>query len=428
MADNIPAGLRQADITIWKCATKAAAVEKVKPIIAYWCEYWVVNQILAKELHTRDEDILRYTTNLMDKLEQSDHFHKTKAEYANEDAVLDDAAGQAYVEQFAQETLDRAERVIKANKVTQQTAQTFDAAATFFHLVNIWGPPDTETQQKIKYAKWNATRIAKAIKDGKDPNGSNPKPQELEPQPELDANDPEVQMLSGPQEPMGPRSVTVEDVPDAEVKRDAAGVSLPHSPASMASGGDLKLPGVPTELGPPATQSGYFDSETIPSPVSPPLPDVQAPPEIPSAPAGWGQPGNSPDIPSAPTGWPVHPPSSSTGWAPPQDPYHHPAAPPSVSPTFSTSPHSTAVVVSPPVSPPVSSYYTNTVPTAHSAKAFTHPVAPPTSYAPTPTSVDEAAIAGAQKHAKWAISALNFEDVNTAVRELRKALEMLGAT
>ncbi len=45
--------------------------------------------------------------------------HKTKSEYATEDAVVDDTAGQAYVEQFAQETLDRAERVVKANKVTQ---------------------------------------------------------------------------------------------------------------------------------------------------------------------------------------------------------------------------------------------------------------------------------------------------------------------
>lgn len=33
-------------------------------------EYWVVNQILAKQLHTADEDILAYTTSLMDKLEQ----------------------------------------------------------------------------------------------------------------------------------------------------------------------------------------------------------------------------------------------------------------------------------------------------------------------------------------------------------------------
>lgn len=41
---------------------------------------------------------------------------------------------------------------------------------------------------------------------------------------------------------------------------------------------------------------------------------------------------------------------------------------------------------------------------------------------------DDLAIAKAQKHARWAISALNFEDVPTAVKELRNALETLGAT
>jgi len=40
---------------------------------------------------------------------------------------------------------------------------------------------------------------------------------------------------------------------------------------------------------------------------------------------------------------------------------------------------------------------------------------------------DEEAVIKAQKHARWAISALNFEDVNTAVKELRGALEALGA-
>ena len=40
---------------------------------------------------------------------------------------------------------------------------------------------------------------------------------------------------------------------------------------------------------------------------------------------------------------------------------------------------------------------------------------------------DEEAVLKAQKHARWAISALNFEDVNTAVKELKGALESLGA-
>jgi vacuolar protein sorting-associated protein VTA1 len=41
---------------------------------------------------------------------------------------------------------------------------------------------------------------------------------------------------------------------------------------------------------------------------------------------------------------------------------------------------------------------------------------------------DDEAVLAAQKHAKWAISALNFEDVDTAVKELRIALQSLGAS
>ncbi|KAK3936091.1 vacuolar protein sorting-associated protein vts1 [Diplogelasinospora grovesii] len=424
MADEIPAALKQADINIWKCATKAAQLQTMKPIIAYWCEYWVVNQILAKHLHSTDEDILRYTTNLMDKLEQ------TKAKYANEDAIMDDTAGQAYVEQFAQETLDRAERVVKANRVTQQTATTFDAAATFFHLVNIWGQADQETQQKIKYAKWNAARIAKAIKEGRDPNESNPKHEEPPQQPALDPNDPDVQMLGSAPSGSSARPVTIEDVPDADLRRDAAGVSLPHSPASAApSDGELKLPGVPTEIGRPAAQPGYFDNQSMPSPVSPPVQDPvnfqPSGPELPSAPANW-----PPPQPSQPTSGMPPPPQHSwqrpspsvppPAWSWPQSSQQQqtpfqPAPPP----TFTTSPPPTAAVASAP-----SSYYTSIAPTAHTATGY-NPAKQPTGNGNV--TVDEAAIALAQKHAKWAISALNFEDVNTAVRELHKALEVLGA-
>lgn len=41
--------------------------------------------------------------------------------------------------------------------------------------------------------------------------------------------------------------------------------------------------------------------------------------------------------------------------------------------------------------------------------------------------VDDANVSKAEKHAKWAISALNFDDVPTAIKELRNALETLGA-
>ncbi|KAK4098756.1 DUF605-domain-containing protein [Parathielavia hyrcaniae] len=396
MADAVPAALRQADANIWKCATKGAQLQKVKPIMAYWCEYWAVNQILAKQLHTTDEDILRYTTNLIDKLEQ------TKADHASEDAITDDTAGQAYVEQFAQETLDRAERVVKANRVTQQTATTFDAAATFFHIANIWGPVDQETQQKIKYAKWNAARIVKAIKEGKDPNESNPRHEEP-PQPEPHPMVHEVEGLDGTAPAGRPKPATVEEVPDAELARDAAGVSLPHSPVSTGpspvSEDGLQLPGVPTNFSQPA-QPGYFDSEATEVPPSQHRAQYDA----------------SPDLPAPPTGW---------------TPSHQAPAPTTIPPTFATNHPSTAAVASPPVSPPTDAYYMHASPPANMARPSILPAAAPASYASVQAggfATDEAAMVGAQKHAKWAISALNFEDVPTAVKELRKALELLGAT
>ncbi|KAH6619361.1 Vta1 like-domain-containing protein [Chaetomium sp. MPI-SDFR-AT-0129] len=408
MADAVPAALRLADVNIWKCATKATQLRSVKPIMVYWCEYWAVNQILAKELHNTDEGILSYTTALIDKLEQ------TKAENPTEDAIIDDTAGQAYVEQFAQETLDRAERVVKANRVTQQTAVTFDAAATFFHVVNIWGPVDQETQQKIKYAKWNAARIAKAIKEGKDPNESNPKPEEpVQPEPEP-AN-------------AGPRPATVEDAPDTDSLRDVAGTSLPHSPApaepSPVSDPGFQLPGVPTNLSQPAAPSGYFGPDA----------SITPPSNLPSAPTSWS---TSPQHPSAPpVTWspPAASPSSASGFY--QQP-SQPAAPPTAPPTFAASPPATAATAPLPTSPPTDSH--RVIPTA-SAPAVPNALppmglAPPSGYAPVGAqpsgafTTDEAAIVGAQKHAKWAISALNFEDVPTAVRELRRALELLTAT
>ncbi len=44
---------------------------------------------------------------------------QTKSKYADDDAIIDDTAGQAYVEQFGLETFERADRAVQANKVTK---------------------------------------------------------------------------------------------------------------------------------------------------------------------------------------------------------------------------------------------------------------------------------------------------------------------
>ncbi|KAI0377527.1 DUF605-domain-containing protein [Hypomontagnella monticulosa] len=428
MAANIPAKLKQAGITPF--IVRSSQLETAKPVIAYWGFYWAVNQILGKGLHSADEECLQYTTNLMERLEQ------IKSDQANNDAIHDDVAGQAYVEQFAQETFERALRPLKANKVTQQTASTFEAAATFFQLVNIWGTPDAETQEKIKYAKWNAARILKAIKEGKDPNESNPKQDEAredEAPPALDPNDPEVQAIDSAQ----PKPAAVEDVPDEGDRLHPASaesyqtfpapVSAPTSPpAPSTSAPDQVSPIAPP--GPPTPDTeGYFPNAPnapgaldLPSMANMPPPGVAAhnpmgpPPLIPSPsahdPAGpQSAPFTLPDVPSTP-----------------QDFYRSTPPPPAAPPQQHHIPHQ------PPQAPTNSQNYYSQPSQPVVRMPAPAPAAPAQQYgggsAPSHSlNTDDMAIVEAQKRAKWAISALNFEDVPTAVRELQAALAALGA-
>lgn len=434
MAANVPLGLKPAGITPFM--VRAIQLESAKPVISYWCYYWVVQKILEKQLHNSDADCLQFTSTTMDKLEQM------KTDHADNDAILDDVAGQAYVEQFAQETFDRALRPLKANKVTQQTASTFEAAATFFQLVNIWGQPEPETQDKIKYAKWNAARILKAIKEGKDPNESNPKQEEPASEENvaaLDPNDPEVQLITSSQ----PRPAAVDDVPDDGTMphvrptgyslNTAAPVSAPNSPLPpTASLPDPVSPMAPPDV--PAQDPGsYF-------PGAPPATD-ETPLDLPSTmnmppPGTMGYnaagpsseiPGPSPQLPPAPPSAPHVPPnvpSSPQNFYRPPSQHHNAPAPPFV--------------------PPQQHYTPSQAPSAphNFHNPYSQPVAPTAAPAPAPQSAqhyggssgpadgynyDDMAIVQAQKHAKWAISALNFEDVPTAVRELQAALATLGA-
>ncbi|TLD25416.1 hypothetical protein PspLS_05911 [Pyricularia sp. CBS 133598] len=415
-----PAALKQADSNLFKTANRAVQLASAKPIVTYWCEYYVVNQILARQLHQEDPEILNYTTMLMDKLEEA------KTKFAAEEAVMDDDVAKVYIEQFAQDTLDRAQKVIRANKCTQQTANTFDAAATFLNLLSVWGPLDADTKQKIKYAKWNTLRILKAIKDGTDPNESNPKP---EPEPAALEPD-ELNSLAVTSPSAGPFQATVEDAPESSsIRGDPSLVSQPQTPASAVAHqqDSMSLPEVPHG------NAGYFDSTatpqppSIPSPMSPPL----------QASAGPG------DLPQR---WTPTPPAADTSFSPPlpkeeNDQYIQPSAPAPATgpPTFAPSPAAMPAVAPPPtlVSPPAS--YMDMAPNP-STVSYGQPSAPamssntPTAHASTAPmiapggyNVDDASIRKAQKHCKWAISALNFEDAATAVKELELALQTLGA-
>ena len=78
-------------------------------------------KIIKSGLHSADPACTAYTTDLMEKLEQA------KAELPNEDALLDDTAASAYCEQFALQTLGKAEREMAENKVNAYAPQAIYA-------------------------------------------------------------------------------------------------------------------------------------------------------------------------------------------------------------------------------------------------------------------------------------------------------------
>ncbi|KAF5979724.1 vacuolar sorting-associated VTA1 like [Fusarium coicis] len=392
MAEPLPAALKIPEVS--RFINRANQLRSIKPAIAYWCEYHAVNQIVGKSLHTTDDDTFEFTKTLIERLEA------TKTERADDDAIVDNAAGQAYVKQFAQQTFERAERTMRANKVTRQTADTFDAAATFFDLTREWGEPDLEVVKKIKFAKWNAARILKAIREGKDPNETNPNAPEPEPEVALDPSDPEVQLLSGAP------CASVEDAPDA------------GEPPSVPAFTDAppRIPDDPGYFPPQPEHQPQAPEPFVPSPLSqsptpglsggpPPPPPVGLPPAVSPVPESPAQPATQ--IPPQPS--PQIPTKLPSQFAPPPPEPFTPSAPPS----WTTTPSAPRPAASNP--PPV---------------IRQAPAPQPPAPAPVQTTgftTDQRDINQAQKHAKWAISALNFEDVPTAVQELRNALRMLGA-
>ncbi|CAL5872900.1 uncharacterized protein PFLUO_LOCUS7169 [Penicillium psychrofluorescens] len=409
MASNIPAVLKSADIG--RFALRAAQIEPVKPVVAYWCNFYIVNQIIERGLHNSDDEVKLYTTDLVEKLE------KFKIENPDNDTLTDNVAAQAFVEQFGLDVFKRAESAMTANKVTKQTADTFQAAATFLELCQIWGEPDPEIAGRIKFAKYHAVRIVKAIKAGQDPNESNPAPKE---ETEEAVTAPEVQEFdeSVAEQASKPRQPSVEEIPDEsdrlgphlarqsaldESLHPSRASSLPRQPAASTTATEPDIPSVP--LNAPGTRPQATDE--------PSGGDL----ELPSTPGHIGNSSTLPQLPDTPGGGArdtTNPSSNAFQSFPP------PSASPSTTapdPASFYDPSSASAHIPPPAAPQ---------PPAAPLPTRAPPAAPPSSQ--PSHGMDDTSITLAQKHARWAVSALTFDDVDTAVKELRNSLRYLGAS
>lgn len=325
-----------------------------------------VQQALGTKLHLTDTDVAQFVGDLLDEIEGLKATNPALTSEQGQAILNDDDVAQAYVENFAMKVFAKADKDIYNKTTTKGTGVTFIAAATFLDLLRIFvNPLDKDYADKIRYAKYHASRIIKAFKTGEDPNLYDP--------PVVENEEEQVNDL------LNKASLDAQD--EAAADPDAS------QPFDLPSAASHDPTNAPFDL--PSAAAHDPDDEPVRLPSA-----ASHHPDAAPSPFGTG------NLPSAPSFTPDIIRSSSSP-SPPSSKF----SPPSAAPRAAA-----------PGAPP-------SVQTSAPASHGRHLTKQEVQVIMDETEV----ISTAQKHAKFAISALNYEDMGTAIRELTAALDLLKA-
>ncbi|CAE5975918.1 unnamed protein product [Arabidopsis arenosa] len=284
-----------------------------------------------------------------------------------------------HVEGFALSVFAKADKQDRAGRADLGTAKTFYAAAIFFETLSQFGPVPPDIEQKQKYAAWKAADIRKAIKEGRKPTPGDPVD---------DDNDLPIPS-SGPSgsydhganvPPPPPSSYPSNDLLPPPTGPSDSPYQHPYSHQPYHQDPSQHMP-------PPQNYSAHE-----PSPNS--LPNFQSYPSF-----------SESSLPSTPPHYPSH--------------YQNPE-PYYSSPHSAPAPSSASFSSAPPPPPYSSNGRINIAPVLDPAPSPAQKYHYDSSYQPGPEKVAEA-----HKAARFAVGALAFDEVSTAVEHLKKSLELL---
>jgi len=473
MPPTIPADLKP----IAPFLQRAEETKVHNPIIAYWATYYALQIALALKFETKDNQRTLYLANMMDLLEQE------KQRLAVHEAITQSSVSAAYVEDFALRVFTSADNEDRNGQSTRSTARKFLAAANFLELLKIFDPLPQEIEEKIKYSKWKAADISKAFREGRQPQPGPPSGDEtlsstISPPPST------LSPSIHPHSPPGSKTPSP-NIPAAKLSTSPPSTSatlIDHRPASPSAAAQRSVTpkGTPTDPGlwsNTATPGGDMIDDA--SPIKRPtlanrlqkfsqdddawsnaadIGSRQNSYHNPSMQLG-GQEEQDPreEISSSPLGTAFVPPNESSQpgkhvrWTPSvtggsSTTGSPPASPESYHPTLDSLPEGQheeggshdprpseldtfvvsqdPVYASAPAAPPP--FLNVPVPPKkpHSAPQLQQ-LPQPSSSAPT-VELTHAVISKIQKHCRFAISSLDYEDAEQARKELLAALALLG--
>jgi len=220
---------------------QANQIQKVQPLIAYYCRLYVLNQVIAMPKAERDKSVTDFLLTLMDAVE-------------NDKKGLEISASEDFekVKTFADNVFANADAQDRdsAEGATMKTAQAFLTSSALYDVLAVFKEKevDAEVKTKTKYAKFKAADIAKSIKEGKKPSRGGPLENLDEPEaasdapPPASAEPPPAYLSSKPKTPAADNGddaplPNIPDPPREEKKKDE---DEPDSGSSPSSGAPKK--------------------------------------------------------------------------------------------------------------------------------------------------------------------------------------------
>jgi vacuolar protein sorting-associated protein VTA1 len=211
---------------------------------------------------------------------------------------------------FADKIFYKADSEDRDGAATRNTAKTFYAAASFLEIIEQFYKDDDESEefQEIKkravYAKWKATDILKAIKEGRDPTKggygeSDAAEEEEEKEPQVDVPEelPQVETVSESDDEKEEKS----EEEKSEEEKSEPMIRMPSpspEPSSEEDNDDGEEEKGAEELGPPPPYRMEPDLPSspapAPAPLRPPLKFSPTAPPPPMPPAATTKPSHTP--------------------------------------------------------------------------------------------------------------------------------------
>lgn len=242
-------------------------------LVAYYCRQYAVHTGIP--LASSSPAAKTCLGHLLEDLE--------KEKQAMDNFTRDEAA--FLCRKFAMKIFDKADLEDRTGEATKNTAKTFYAAASFLQILEQFekegSEESTEDRKRIVYAKWKATEILKALKEGRTPTPGGYGEEEIDLEGEEDGDE----KLEDEKPPTAP---TVETATDEDDDKAEEGVTfdLPLAPASPSqpaappsdendveneggkaddSSDELPEEGQEVEFGPPPAYPGPGSDNSAPS-------------------------------------------------------------------------------------------------------------------------------------------------------------------